>query len=77
MNEIEMMKMITFAICDAIIESHITTPDEFALSIDIESQIEIAFDDDDFAATIPIPAFIDARDRAIAYIKLVNSRINS
>jgi hypothetical protein len=66
MNEIEMTNLIIASIIDAIATGYIMNANDFALSIDIESQCEIIFDDDD--ADIAIPVYIKSRDKAIALI---------
>ncbi len=65
MNEYEMTRLIIASIIESISEGYIMNANDFALSIDIESQIEIIFDDDDDIDTI---TYIDTRDRAIALI---------
>lgn len=66
MNEYEMMTAIRNAIIDAIIDRNIESINEFKM-IDIESQIEIAIDNDDIE--IDYDEFVINRDRVIAQLQ--------
>ncbi len=66
MNEYEMMTAIRNAIIDAIIDRNINSIAAFEL-LDIESQIEIAIDDD--SIDIDYDEFAINRDRVIAQLR--------